>query len=165
MFKPNYAADILYPRVRGRGRWSQLWSILTRGSRRLFALNEINTSCRIDTRHAAGVQTVPISQIRGSEGRNNDFDRGFYPLQNHSKERWVSIATAWQQGKILPVVELIKVGDIYFVRDGHHRISVARALGLKEVEARVTVWRIEGAFTAPSPANIAKPETQPARDI
>jgi hypothetical protein len=100
--------------------------------------------CRVTARSTVGSRTVPIEQIRGSQERASDFDRDFNPLQNHTRDRWVSIAVARQRGKALPPVSLVQVGDLYFVLDGHHRISVARALGQRDIEARVTVWQVEG---------------------
>jgi hypothetical protein len=90
------------------------------------------------------VKTVAIDQIRGSEGRCRYFDRDFRPLHDKARGRWLNIARARQQGKSLPPVVLVQVGDTYFVRDGHHRISVARALGQLDIEARVTVWHVSG---------------------
>jgi uncharacterized protein (DUF1015 family) len=85
---------------------------------------------------------VPIAKIQGSEGRCQDFDSAFHPTHNHTEERWVSIATAEKLEVSLPPVELIQVGEIYYVRDGHHRISVAKSLGQMVIEAQVTVWDI-----------------------
>ena len=79
------------------------------------------------------------SQICGSVGRGSDFDRDFNPLEEHTKKRWLSIAAARLQGKTLPPVSLIRIGETYYVQDGHHRISVERAQGAKKVHARVTV--------------------------
>ena len=87
---------------------------------------------------------MPVRQIRGSEGRCADFDADFRPLQTHSKGRWVNVAVARERGMGLPPVELIQVGDVYFVRDGHHRISVAKALGEEAVDAEVTVLDVTG---------------------
>jgi hypothetical protein len=87
---------------------------------------------------------VLIGQIRGSQDRSHDFDHDFNPLQDHNKGRWLGIAAARQRGKALPPVELVQVGDVYFVRDGHHRISVARALGQRDIKAKVMVWRVTG---------------------
>jgi hypothetical protein len=87
---------------------------------------------------------VPIRQIRGSEGRCRYFDRDLNPLYDQARGRWLSIARVRQQGRALPPVVLVQVGDIFFVRDGHHRISVARALGQTEIDARVTVWEVTG---------------------
>jgi hypothetical protein len=114
---------------------------MTRRERRLLDLATIEAGCNIHTRHYLGVQTVFIEQIRGSESRSADFDSLFYPRQGHTQQRWVSIAAARMIGSLLPPVELIQVGDGYFVRDGHYRISVARALGEEVVEAQVTVWQ------------------------
>jgi hypothetical protein len=87
---------------------------------------------------------VAIGTIRGSEARPNDFDRDFNPLQDHSGGRWLRVAKARWDGKPLPPVDLVRIGDIHFVRDGHHRISVARACGQRSIEAEVIVWRVEG---------------------
>jgi hypothetical protein len=134
----------LYDRSRRNGRRGRFWSAGSQGSRRLLDLSEIEDACRVDARCYAGLHTVPIEQIQGSEGRSNDFNRRFYPLQDHCKGRWLRVARARYQGKVLPPVVLVQVGDVYFVRDGHHRISVARALGQLDIEAEVTVWQVAG---------------------
>ena len=134
----------LYQRALEQGRRGQLWSMLTRRSRCLFHLASVEASCKVDGRYEAGLQTVPIEQIQGSEGRAQDYDRDFHPLREHTRERWLSVARARQQGRSLPPVALIKIGDIYFVQDGHHRISVAQAMGQKDIEAKVIVWQVEG---------------------
>ena len=138
--------DTLYTRVRSRGWRSQVWSALTGRSHCLLPLANVDAASTVHARRNAGMQTVPIRQIRGSEGRSRDFDRDFNPLQSHTKDRWLSIAGALQRGRVLPPVELIQVRDVYFVRDGHHRISVARALGQLDIEAKVTVWQVSGAL-------------------
>lgn len=92
-------------------------------------------------RREAGIQTVALQQIVGSEGRSNDFDAQFRPLQSHNAERWIGIAVALSTGVVLPPVELIQIGSEYFVRDGHHRISVAASRGQATIEAKVTVWQ------------------------
>jgi hypothetical protein len=109
-------------------------------------LAEIKAACSIRDHNNAGTQTVPIRHIRGSGGRCNDFDTAFRPLQSHNEERWLNVAVARQMGVALPPVSLIQVGDVYFVRDGHHRISVAQARGQKEVDAVVTVWDVVGSL-------------------
>jgi len=142
----HYEAHALYSEARSKGRRGRAWSVLTGRSRRLFTLAEIKAACTVRARHYAGLRTVPIAQIRGSEDRSSDFDRDFNPLQGKSKWRWLSVATAWQKGKELAPVDLVQVGDVYFVRDGHHRVSVARALGQREIEAEVAVWQVGGAL-------------------
>ncbi len=83
------------------------------------------------------IVTVPIRQIKGSLGRSEDFDASFNPLQERSRSRWVSILTAIRSNNPLPPVELVQVGDAYYVQDGHHRISVAHALEQEAIEARI----------------------------
>ena len=90
------------------------------------------------------MRSIAVNQILGSEGRCHDFDVGFRPLRSHNKERWVRIAAARLMRTPLPPVTLMQVGDRYFVLDGHHRISVARALGQTEVDAEVTVCVFAG---------------------
>jgi hypothetical protein len=120
-------------------------------------LSEIENRCRVEGRSHAGLHTVPIGQIRGSEGRCSDFDRDFHPLQDHSRGRWLRVARARDEDKVLPPVELVQVGDIYFVRDGHHRISVARALGQLDIEAEVTVWQVSGPLPWDAPEQPSRP--------
>ena len=97
----------------------------------------------VRNRHYAGIKTIRLNQIRGSEGRTEDFDANFKPLQVRSKDRWTSIAKAQLTDQALPLVDLIQIGETYFVRDGHHRISVAQALGQELIEAEVTVWQMD----------------------
>jgi hypothetical protein len=115
----------------GRLRW--LWARLTGRS---IALQRLERSPNHQQRYT-GVQTVPIHLIQGSEGRSTDFDRDFYPLSAHTRERWLGIYDAQNAGEELPPVELIRLNERYFVRDGHHRISVARTLGRVYVDATV----------------------------
>lgn len=134
----------LYEQVSGRGRWAERWASMRGQSSRLLHLAALSSSWTIRDRHFAGRQTVPIQQIRGSESRNDDFDAAFRPRRMRTAGRWTSIAQAWLAGFDLPPVELIRVGEAYFVRDGHHRISVAAAMGAQEIEAVVTVWEVDG---------------------
>jgi hypothetical protein len=90
--------------------------------------------------HVLGQQTVAIDAIVGSESRAGDFDCAFAPLVEHTRDRWLSVARARIQGRPLPPVQLIQTIDGYYVRDGHHRISVARALGEEYIEAEVVRW-------------------------
>jgi hypothetical protein len=126
------------------GQLGQVWSLLTGRSCRLLDLSAVRAESSLVGGHNVGIRTVAISRIQGSEGRSEDFDREFRPLQLHNRGRWLSVANARQRGVALPPVELIQIGDIYFVRDGHHRISVARAFGQDEIEADVTVWETDG---------------------
>lgn len=87
-----------------------------------------------------GLQVVDVRKIVGSENRVTDFDADFTPRAMHLQNRWVSVAIAYIRDIALPPVELIQVGDEYYVRDGHHRISVARAMDQAMIHATVTRW-------------------------
>jgi hypothetical protein len=133
-------ATWLYRQVQRDGWWDRLRARLTRQCRALYDLAALEGSGKIFRRYYAGVQQVPIRQIRGSEGRTGEFDTTFRPLRAHTGSRWQRVAAAWLAGDPMPPVELIQVGEMYYVRDGHHRVSVARALNVTHIEAEVTVW-------------------------
>jgi hypothetical protein len=133
-----------YDAARGRARRAQVWSRFRGEPNGLFSLREVSATVEVGAQRHAGVRTVKIDRIRGSQGRCKDFDRDFNPLQDHTASRWKNIARARDQGKALPPVNLVKVGDVYFVLDGHHRVSVARANGQVDIEANVTEWDVQG---------------------
>lgn len=137
-------AHEMYQRVLSRAWLHRAWSILKGNPEGLLNLSVVSAIYDSYSAHDAGTQTVLVEQIRGSEGRCEDFDAEFRPLRKHSEGRWRKIAVAHQMGRLLPPVELIQVGDTYFVRDGHHRISVARTFGQKYIEAHVTAWQVNG---------------------
>jgi hypothetical protein len=85
-----------------------------------------------------GLEVVPISAIVGTVDRERDFDRHFRPTSTRLRSRWEQVAAAMRRGEALPPVDLYKVGEIHFVRDGHHRVSVACALGHADIDAYVT---------------------------
>ncbi len=84
-----------------------------------------------------GTRTVPVARIRGSVGRWSEFDRDFMPARASVGERWKRIDRAFHRAEDLPPVELYKLGEAYFVVDGHHRVSVARYHDVPTVEAAV----------------------------
>jgi hypothetical protein len=85
-----------------------------------------------------GLKVVPLDAIVGTVDRNAEFDRGFRPTSPRLRSRWERINAAQRRGETMPPVSLYKVGDLYFVRDGHHRVSVAKAFGRKDIDAYVT---------------------------
>lgn len=120
----------------------RILSSVTRHSRSLLDLKTEVSKRRIVRQHHAGSRTVAIYHIKGSEGRSEDFDCDFNPLHSRTRDRWINIALARSQGDTLPLVELIQLGDDYYVRDGHHRISVARGLGEEFVDAKVIILEL-----------------------
>ena len=105
-----------------------------------ITLEALEQVTQVKDRRSLGTRVVSIDQIKGSEGRSQDFDAKFRPLQRHNRDRWLDVAAAIHLGKALPPVDLIQVGEKYYVRDGHHRISVAKAQGQLSIEATITVW-------------------------
>jgi hypothetical protein len=85
-----------------------------------------------------GLQVVPLDKIVGTVDRAVDFDRGFRPTSARLRSRWERIAAAQRRGEALPPISLFQVGDLFFVRDGHHRVSVAKSLGRDDIDAYVT---------------------------
>jgi hypothetical protein len=136
--KENFAqarriAGKLFDHAYAQGRRSSLWAKLTGKAHFLPGLPRQPKAARRTT----GTVVVPLWKIIGTEGRSEDFDAEFRPLKAHNRERWISVAAARRMGIVLPAVELLQVGDEYYVRDGHHRISVARVMGQLEIDARV----------------------------
>ena len=119
-----------------KGRVRKFWTKLIKRTSQLLDLSDYRFKIRNSIYR--GVQIVPIDQIHGSEGRADDFDDHFHPLSRRMKDRWMSVAIAHHQGMALPPIQLLLIGGQYFVRDGHHRISVARAFGQCLVDAEVT---------------------------
>ena len=85
-----------------------------------------------------GLQVVPLDSIVGTVDKPHGFDRSFRPTSSRVRGRWERIAQAMRRGEPIPPVSLYRVGDVHFVRDGHHRVSVARALGRPDIDAYVT---------------------------
>lgn len=84
-----------------------------------------------------GVADVPVDRVVGTVSRVDDFDRAMRPLRPHLRGRWETVAAGVKAGRGLPPVRLVRLGELYFVVDGHHRVSVARANGQVTIEARV----------------------------
>ena len=91
---------------------------------------------RVDERYV-GLETIPLDSILGTVDRAKGFDREFRPTSSRVRARWERIANAVRRGEAMPPISVYRIGDVYFVRDGHHRVSVARALGHNVIEAYV----------------------------
>ncbi len=114
----------------------------------LLAFEEVRQRLQIRGQRDLGVCTVPIDHIVGSEGRYTDFDRHFLPRSDHIRERWMNVDRAAEQYIELPPVDLYKIGEVYFVRDGNHRISVARRNHQQYIDANVVELLVDVPLTA-----------------
>lgn len=116
---------------------------ITARPRELVPFNELQSRLNVRNRVYRGTQQVPLSKIIGSEGRYADFDRRFLPRRTKTQDRWKSVDLARYSDVPLPPVELYKVGQVYFVKDGNHRVSVARERGQNEIDAFVTELEVD----------------------
>jgi hypothetical protein len=128
--------------ARRKAFWQRLSNTLglTKEPLDLLSFEEVQQKLRLNQNAYRGLQQVPLDRIVGSVGRYNDFTRTFLPLVESDSMRWQRVAELQMEAG-LPPVELYKVGDVYFVKDGNHRVSVARQFDMKTIEAYV--WEYE----------------------
>ena len=132
-----------FARARRKAFLQSIADLMTRRSGDLVPLEEVRARIYIRGSSYRGLQQVPLSKIVGSEGRYADFDRHFLPRQVKTKARWESVDVAHYTDIPLPPVELYKIGEVYFVKDGNHRVSVARQRGQHEIDAFVTEYLVD----------------------
>jgi uncharacterized ParB-like nuclease family protein len=120
---------------------SEIGSFLSHRSNELLSFEDVKTKLRVHEQTYRGLQTIPLRQIVGSQNRYQDFDHEFLPTQTHTQARWMHIDAAHLRNEELPPVELYQVGKVYFVRDGNHRVSVARERGQEFIDAEVVEYR------------------------
>lgn len=128
-----------FSRARTRETLSRVVNALRPQNRELLSLNEVRSYLRPRKETYKGVHPVPVDRIVGSEGRYRDFNKGFLPKREALRGRWTSIDKAHLKDVILPPIRLYEIGGVYFVRDGNHRVSVARAQGVQTIDAEISV--------------------------
>ena len=135
----NEQVDTDFIRARRRARLRAIVARVRKehASNQLLSFDDVRRELVADNRLYRGTRVVEVDGIVGSVGRWRDFDRSFLPAKASIGERWKRIDRAFQRGEDLPPVELYKIGDAYFVVDGHHRVSVARYHDVPTVEAAV----------------------------
>jgi hypothetical protein len=129
-----------FQRARQRASLQEVVSRFTGKSADLLSFDEVRDKLHaVGTGVNRGVQNIPPDSIVGSVGRYTDFSRTFLPKNPSGEERWARVMTLVTdpEGGGLPPIEVVKLGDAYFVLDGHHRVSVARQLGAQTIEAYV----------------------------
>ncbi len=130
-----------FTRVQRRQTWSRLIRKLRRRPNQeteLLDLGDVVGPLRHVGQRDLGLHNLDIDTIVGSVGRVGDFDRWFRPRRPINRQRWEALDRASLAGAIIPPIEVYKVGHLHFVRDGHHRVSVARAHGARTIDALVT---------------------------
>ena len=133
----NEQARADFQQARFRAFINRVWATLSGQPSTLLSYDEIKEKLHIGGPIYRGVKTVRVDQIAGSLNRYHEFDRVFLPASDKLEERWTSVNRAFYQEISLPPVVLYKVGEVYFVVDGHHRVSVARKQGQIYIEAEV----------------------------
>lgn len=126
-----------FSRARFKSFINQVFSVLRGQRNTLLSYDDVKEKLRIGGPIYKGMKTVLVKQIAGSLNRYHEFDRAFLPKEDQLAGRWTKVDRAFYEDIHLPPVVLYKVGEVYFVVDGHHRVSVAREQGQEFIEAEV----------------------------
>ena len=110
---------------------------ITGKSAELLSYNDVAEKLKLRVSMERGLQDIPLDSIIGSVGRNTDFTRTFLPRRSNNQQRWANVKTAMESGTGLPPIDVYKVGEVYFVIDGNHRVSIARREGFNSIQAHV----------------------------
>ena len=127
-----------FSKARMNAFWQEVWGFLRGKSIDLLSFEEVKHRLRLRDERYLGLKEVDLDKIVGSVGRYRDFTRTFLPRTNAVRSRWQRLDAMARGAEGFPPIEVYKVGDVYFVIDGNHRVSVARQLGAKTIEAFVT---------------------------
>jgi hypothetical protein len=130
-------AQMDFDRARHPAFLDRAWAALRGRSRQLLSFAAVRARLHLGGPIYRGVQPVPLAAIVGSVDRYRDFDQAFLPTQDRTQGRWLSISRAFYEDVDLPPVRLYRIGEAYFVLDGHHRVSVAREQGSVYIDAEV----------------------------
>lgn len=146
-----------------KGRLARLKKRVLQRPQYLYDLNALKPDLSLRGSCYSGIQVVPIRSIIGSEGRVADFDIDFHPINEEARERWVNMAIVYLSRLPLPPIQLIQLDDAYFVRDGHHRISVSRSFGQVAMDAEVITWKAQPPF--PWQSEVPAEKSYPLRSL
>jgi len=133
----KYIAASDFTRARNRAALSQIQHLMDADKNRLLSFHDVKDILKPKNQVYMGNQVVPIKLIVGSEGRYHDFNRYFLPKADHLRNRWMRVDEAHLSDIILPPIQLYEIGGVYFVRDGNHRVSVAKAQNVEFIDAEV----------------------------
>ena len=132
-----------FTKARNKALFNEIQHFLNPEEATLISFTDIKKILRPKNEVYKGMQVVPIALIVGSEGRYHDFDNHFFPKNNFLKTRWERVDSAMLQDINLPPISLYEVGGLYFVRDGNHRVSVAKMRGVENIDAEVVSLQSE----------------------
>jgi hypothetical protein len=126
-----------FTRARNKALLNDIQNFLNPDKRNLLSFHDVKKILKPRNEVYVGMQTVPIEKIVGSEGRYQDFDAHFLPRASNLRQRWERVDEAHLSDVVLPPIQLYEIGGLYFVRDGNHRVSVAKAQGVNYIDAEV----------------------------
>jgi hypothetical protein len=124
--------------------WRSVISWLGKTDNDLLPFDEVMKRVPLKGQSYFGLKQIETDKIVGSVSRYLEFDRAFLPRQTHTRERWERIDQAYYSDVILPPIDVYQIGDVYFVKDGNHRVSVARERGQMYMDAFVVKINIPG---------------------
>ncbi|MGJ3239437.1 MAG: hypothetical protein ACFE0Q_12075 [Anaerolineae bacterium] len=138
-FQTNYLEGVnKFQSVRSKAFFSEMLNLLRGQSAELLSFDDVRARLRLREESYKGLQDIPLDKIVGSVGRHKDFTSTFLPKTNEMKERWSRVYAKMNSLEGVPPIEVYQVDDVYFVRDGNHRVSVAREINSKTIQAHVT---------------------------
>ena len=132
-----------FSKARNKAFFNELQHLLNPEEATLISFSDIKKLLKPKHEVYKGMQVVPVALIAGSEGRYKDFDNHFFPKSNFLKSRWERVDMAHLQQIELPPISLYELGGLYFVRDGNHRVSVAKSKGIEMIDAEVVSLQSE----------------------
>ena len=132
-----------FAKARNKALFNEVQHFLNPDEATLISFSDIKKLLRPNEESYKGMQTIPVKLIVGSESRYQDFDNRFFPKRMHLKARWEHIDMAHIKDINLPPITLYELGGVYFVRDGNHRVSVAKAKGIEFIDAEVVSLQSE----------------------
>jgi hypothetical protein len=128
-------------RLRQRAAIQELLAPLTNAPLDLLPYEEVREKLHLQGGTYRGLQDIPLDKIVGSVGRYRDFTRTFLPRESTDQYRWATVKALAESMEGWPPIEVFQVGDVYFVKDGNHRVSVAWDLGMETIQAHVTEYK------------------------
>jgi len=132
-----------FNKARNKAFFNDIAHLLTPEEASLISLNDVKEMIKPINETYIGMKVIPIDKIVGSEGRYNDFDNRFFPKSSHLKNRWEHVDEAAINSINLPPIKVYEISGLYFVRDGNHRVSVAKSRGTEFIDAEVVSLQSE----------------------
>lgn len=132
-----------FSKARNKAFINELQHFLNPDETKMISFSQMKKFLKPQNETYIGMKTIPISKIVGSEGRYKDFDNQFLPKNSFMKERWEHVDEAVIKDIVLPPISVYELGGLYFVRDGNHRVSVAKSKGVEFIDADIISLQTE----------------------